>query len=155
MSVSGRSPSALPQMLLTVLLSELFGLLVRHISLGLQVGLVSNQNDDLETQQKKASLLFHCSSWNNSRHLSVELKSAGWNDQRSPAASLSYLPEGQNLNGENRSNRAAEHLSNLIWLRFFNGLREMFRSKGGGWIMSESPHKGRSAGVCGRVHSLC
>lgn len=49
-SVSGRSPSVLPQMLLTVLLSELFGLLVRYVSLGLQVGLVSNQNDDLETQ---------------------------------------------------------------------------------------------------------
>lgn len=68
-SVVGRSPSALPQTLLTVLLSKLFGLLVRYVSLGLQIGLVSNQNDDLETQQKKVSLLFHCSSWNNSRHL--------------------------------------------------------------------------------------
>lgn len=51
-------------MLLTVLLSKLFGLLIGHVSLGLQVGLVSDQDDDLETQQKKASLFFHCSSWN-------------------------------------------------------------------------------------------
>lgn len=49
-------------MLLTVLLSELFGLLIGHVSLGLQVGLVPNQDDDLETQQEKASLFFHCSS---------------------------------------------------------------------------------------------
>lgn len=46
-----RSPAALPQTLLTVLVGELFGLLVRHVSLGLQVGLVSDQNDDLETSE--------------------------------------------------------------------------------------------------------
>lgn len=56
-SVSGRSPSALPQTLLTVLLSELFGLLVRYVSLGLQIGLVSNQNDDLETTEEGESAL--------------------------------------------------------------------------------------------------
>ena len=49
--VSVRPPSALPLPLLTVLVSKLFGLLVRHVSLGLQVGLVPDQDDDLKTRQ--------------------------------------------------------------------------------------------------------
>lgn len=35
--------------LLTVFFGELFGLLIRHVPLSLQVGLVTNQNDHLHT----------------------------------------------------------------------------------------------------------
>lgn len=39
--------------LLTILFSKLFGLLIRHVSLSLQVGLVTNQNDHLDTHTHK------------------------------------------------------------------------------------------------------
>ena len=38
--------------LFTVLLSKLFGLLIRHVSLSLQVGLVTDQDDHLETPEQ-------------------------------------------------------------------------------------------------------
>lgn len=58
-----RSPAVLPQTLLTVLVGELFGLLIRHVSLGLQVGLVSDQNDDLETSEAAGEPGPSCSPW--------------------------------------------------------------------------------------------
>ena len=46
--------------LLTVLLCKLLGLLIRHVSLGLQVGLVADQNDHLHTAVTvRSGLLFY------------------------------------------------------------------------------------------------